>query len=72
MTYTTIEANVEDGVLKGSEVGKLPSRARVLVTYFQTSMRDVSAWETIRPLLGQLTLREDTQEWQRRVRDSWE
>ena len=30
--YTTIEADLENGQLKGSEVGKLPAHAHVLVT----------------------------------------
>ena len=30
--YTTIEADIENGQLKGSEVGKLPAHAHVLIT----------------------------------------
>ena len=71
MKYTTIEADVENGVLKGGEVNRLPSRAHVLVTLLQTRQRDASDWEKIRPLLGTLSKRTDTQEWQKKVRDDW-
>lgn len=71
MKYTTIEADVENGVLKGVEVGRLPPRAHVLVTLLQTRRRDASDWEKIRPLLGTLSKRADTQEWQKKVRDDW-
>jgi len=30
--YTTIEADIENGQIKGSETGRIPARAHVLIT----------------------------------------
>lgn len=72
MKYTTIEADVENGVLKGGEVGRLPPRAHVLVTLLHPRRRDGSDWEKIRPLLGTLPKRTDTLIWQKKMRDEWD
>ena len=70
--YTTIEAEIENGQLKGSEVGKLPNHAHVLITLLTESPKKQPDWISIKSQLGKLGLRGDTVDWQRKIRSGWE
>ena len=49
--YTTIEADIVNGQVKGPEVGKLPSRVHVLITLLSSSGK-------VRPAFGTHTSKE--------------
>ncbi len=70
--YTTIEADMENGQLKGAEVGTLPAHAHVLITLLESLEDkqkgrgyDFSEWA------GKLTWRGDAVKAQRELRDEW-
>ncbi len=69
--YTTIEADIENGKLKGAEVGKLPAHAHVLITLLKQPVAPPPNWAVIKPLLGKLKLRCDSVKWQRDIRSEW-
>ncbi len=70
--YTTIEADIENGRIKGSEVGKIPDHAHVLITLLGSledkpkgGTYDFSEWA------GKLKWRGDAVKVQRELRDEW-
>lgn len=70
--YTTIEADIENGVVYPREMSALPAHAHVLITLLPNkSPQHKPSWEKIAPQLGKLTLREDTVSWQRSIRQEW-
>jgi hypothetical protein len=70
--YTTIEADIENGVIHTSEMSTLPAHAHVLITLLPHALPQRKPnWEKIAPQLGKLTLREDTVSWQRSIRQEW-
>lgn len=70
--YTTIEADIDNGVIHTPEMSKLPAHAHVLITLIQEpSQQQKPNWDTIASQFGKLTLREDTVSWQRSIRDEW-
>ena len=69
--YTTIEADIENGLIKSSDIKELPSSAHVLITLLRTPLKRRPDWDVISSQIGKLRLREDTVEWQRRVRSEW-
>ena len=42
MVYTTIEAEIENGLVKSPDLRKLPSAAHVLITWLTPSQEQVS------------------------------
>ncbi len=70
--YTTIEADIENGIVCGQEMSKLPAHAHVLITLLPSSLTNQKPnWVTIAAQLGRLTLRKDTVQWQRSIREEW-
>jgi hypothetical protein len=70
--YTTIEADIDNGMICGRETSKLPTHAHVLITLLPSSLTNQKPnWATIEAQLGRLTLRKDTVQWQRSVREEW-
>jgi hypothetical protein len=67
--YTTIEADIENGQIKGPEAGKLPSHAHVLITLLGSLEKkggyDFSA------IAGKLKWKGDAVKTQRELRDEW-
>ena len=70
--YTTIEADIENGLLKGAEVGNLPAHAHVLITLLTESPKKHPDWTSIKAQIGKLKLRGNTADWQREIRSDWE
>ena len=70
--YTTIEADIENGVLIGAELDKLPRKAHVLITLLDPLGAAKPDWSLVEASCGALTLREDSVEWQCRIRDEWD
>jgi hypothetical protein len=70
--YTTIEADIENGVLMGAELDKLPRKAHVLITLLDSEDSTKTDWSMVEASCGALTLREDSVEWQCRIRDEWD
>jgi len=70
--YKTIEADIENGQIKGPESGNLPSEAHVLITLLPSKPKRHPDWVAIEPLLGKLKIREDPVEWQRQIRAEWD
>lgn len=70
--YTTIEADIENGRIKGSEVGKIPDHAHVLITLLG-SLEDKQKCGTydFSGLAGKLKWRGDAVKVQRALRDEW-
>ena len=70
--YTTIEADIENGQIKGSEVGTLPSHAHVLITLLG-SLEDKpkSGAYDFSELAGKLKWQGDAVKAQRELRDEW-
>jgi len=70
--YTTIEADLENGVVRSNDSARLPAHAHVLITLIPPpSTRRHPDWSTIVSQLGKLALRRDTSQWQRSVREEW-
>jgi len=69
--YTTIEADIENGLIKSSEIQKLPSTAHVLITLISSPIKKRPDWNIIKNQIGKLTLREDSLSWQRKIRSEW-
>ncbi|MEN8255392.1 MAG: hypothetical protein ABFR33_07980 [Verrucomicrobiota bacterium] len=70
--YTTIEADVENGQLKGAEVGKLPAHAHVLITLLGSlEDRQKGGAYDFSELAGKLKWRGDAVKVQRELRDEW-
>lgn len=73
--YTTIEADIEDGRIRGTEISRLPKTAHVLITLISPTEPRAGQkpdWEKIKPMIGKLRLRTDTMEWQRKIRAEWD
>ena len=69
--YTTIEADIENGRIKGSESRVLPATAHVLITLLNPPVVKKPDWKVIEPLLGKLKLRCDSVKWQQDIRSEW-
>lgn len=70
--YTTIEADIENGQLKGSEVGKLPTHAHVLITLLDPlGDKQNAGMYDFSELAGKLKWRGDAVKAQRELRDEW-
>ena len=69
--YTTIEADIENGQIKGPESRVLPATAHVLITLLKQPALKKPDWAVIEPLLGKLKLRCDSMEWQQKIRSEW-
>ena len=70
--YTTIEADIDNGTIRSQEASKLPAHAHVLITLIPSSLTEKRPdWPTIASQLGRLTLRGDSSQWQRSVREEW-
>lgn len=73
--YTTIEADIENGRIKGAEISRLPKTAHVLITLISPTQppgEKKPDWNKIKPMIGKLQLRTDTVEWQRKLRAEWD
>lgn len=70
--YTTIEADIENGRISSPELRRLPAVAHVLITLLSRSSRTRPDWDFIKARLGKLKLREDSVEWQRKIRADWD
>ena len=73
--YTTIEADIENGKIKSTDISKLPPTAHVLITFLEPSdnaAKQKPDWEIIKSQIGKLKLRKNTVEWQRSIRSEWE
>ena len=70
--YTTIEADIENGRIKGREAQVLPATAHVLITLLNQSVGKKPDWSVIKPLLGKVKLRCDTVKWQQDIRSEWQ
>jgi hypothetical protein len=70
--YTTIEADIENGRIKGPESRVLPATAHVLITLLNQPDVKKPDWSVIKPLLGKLKLRGDTVKWQQDIRAEWD
>jgi len=70
--YTTIEADIENGRIKGPESQILPATAHVLITLLKQTDVKKPDWAIINPLLGKLKLRDDTVKWQQDIRSEWD
>ena len=70
--YTTIEADIENGRIKGSEVGTIPDHAHVLITLLG-SLEGKQNTETydFSELAGKLKWTGDSVKEQRALRDEW-
>ena len=70
--YTTIEAEIENGQIKDSEVGELPSHAHVLITLLDPlgGKKDAGTYD-FSELAGKLKWRGDAVKAQRELRDEW-
>lgn len=72
--YTTIEANIEDGIIKSKDITALPRTAHVLITLLDnegTNKRKRPDWSKIHAQVGKLNIRCNTESWQRRQREEW-
>lgn len=69
--YTTIEADIENGRIKGPESRVLPATAHVLITLLNQPVAKKPDWSVIEPLLGKLKLRCDSVKWQQNIRSEW-
>ncbi len=69
--YKTIEADIENGRIKSSELTKLPQNAHVLITLLDAPEKKRPKWPVIQAQLGKLKLRSDSVEWQRKIRSEW-
>jgi len=69
--YTTIEADIENGLIKSPDIKELPSSAHVLITLLRSPIKKSPDWNVIKSQIGKLTIRENTVEWQRRIRSDW-
>ena len=70
--YTTIEADIENGRLKGAEVGKLPAHAHVLITWLGSleEKQKKGAYD-FSELAGKLKWSGNAVKAQRELRDEW-
>ncbi len=70
--YTTIEADIENGQLKGAEIGKLPSHAHVLITLLDSQEEQQGkGMYDFSELAGKLKWKGDAVKAQRNLRDEW-
>ena len=70
--YTTIEADIENGKLKGAEVGKLPSHAHVLITLLGSlEEKQKEGAYNFSELAGKLKWGGNAVKAQRELRDEW-
>ncbi len=69
--YTTIEADIENGLIKSSDIKELPSTAHVLITLLRSPIKNRPDWKVIKTQIGKLTIKEDTVGWQRKIRSEW-
>lgn len=69
--YTTIEADIENGRIKGLETRVLPATAHVLITLLNQPTVKKPDWAVIKPLLGKVKLRCDSVKWQQGIRSEW-
>ena len=69
--YTTIEADLENGRIKGAEAQVLPATAHVLITLLNQSIVKKPDWAVIEPLLGKVKLQCDSVKWQQDIRAEW-
>ncbi len=67
--YTTIEAEIENGQIKGPEAGKLPSHAHVLITLLG-AIEAKRAYD-FSAVAGKLKWKGDPVKAQRELRDDW-
>jgi len=70
--YTTIEADIHNGQITGPESRKLPVVAHVLITLLHTKSGKHPDWVAIKAQLGKLQLRDNTADWQRKIRSEWD
>jgi hypothetical protein len=68
--YATLEAHVEDGVIKLDESCPLPRTGRALVVLLPEK-EECAGWSAVRKDTGWLKLHEDPAKWQHRIRDEW-
>ena len=72
--YTTIEADLVNGRVKGRDAIPLPAKAHVLITVLDADIapdRIRPDWSLIHAQLGKLHLRTNTSDWQRKIRSEW-
>ena len=73
--YTTIEADILDGVVVSKDAARFPKSARVLITFIDNPQdgpqKRKPDWEKIQSNLDKLHLRVDTVAWQRELRNEW-
>jgi len=69
--YTTIEADIENGLIKSPDLKELPSTAHVLITLLRSPIKKRPDWSVIKAQIGKLTLKKDTVGWQRKIRSEW-
>jgi len=70
--YTTIEASIENGQIKGGEARSLPAHARVLITLLEPlSEQTEHPKYDFSALAGKLQWRGDAVKVQRNLRDEW-
>ena len=69
--YTTIEADIENGRISSPEIRKLPAVAHVLITLLNTQNMKRPDWTAIKAQFGKLQLRDNTADWQRKIRSEW-
>lgn len=67
--YTTIEADIENGRIKGPESRVLPATAHVLITWLASSGQKGAA--DFSELAGKLKWTGDAVKEQRKLRDEW-
>ncbi|NLX25869.1 MAG: hypothetical protein GXY61_07915 [Lentisphaerae bacterium] len=69
--YTTIEADIENGQVKGPEANKLPVRAHVLITFLRKPDEAQSIKYDFSEVAGKLKWTGDAVMEQRNLRDEW-
>jgi tRNA(fMet)-specific endonuclease VapC len=69
--YTTIEADIENGQVKGPEADKLPAHAHVLITLLRKADGEQTVKYDFSEVAGKLKWTGDAVMEQRNLRDEW-
>ena len=69
---TTIEADIENGKITGSNVAKLPAVAHVRIILLTKPAKLHPDWSCVKEQFGKLKTRVDSVEWQQQIRSEWE
>jgi len=69
--YTTIEADLENGQLKGVDLKQLPSHAHVLITLLTTPTKKQTNKYNFSDIAGKLQWQGDALKVQRELRNEW-